>query len=177
MGKKFPKFNASRITQMIAAVSIIFGIGLIATPMFVYASGSTNTVSATLGVPTYCVPEISNTAITFPQTQQGGFAGTDDGVLVNNIGTTSSNVWVQGTSWADLANTFNVGNTLWNPTNVPGSATGNALTGSAADTHIITTANTIGQGFTGNNIFFGLNVPSSAIGGTYTQTITISESC
>lgn len=183
MNKKPGNIGIRRLIEMALASLIISGLGLIAVPMYVYATGTTNTVTATVTVPTVCVPVISNTAITFNvlgggPNVPGANAPTSNAILVNNVGTANSNIWVQGTSWTYLSNTFNVGNTAWNPTNIPDHIAGNQLTASATDTKVFIPDNVLGTGSNiGNNIFFGANIPSNVLPGAYTQTITISSSC
>lgn len=168
-----------RIIEVAAAIAIVLFLGLITAPTAVYSLFiATNTVSASVTIPNSCIPQVSNSAIAFASAAPGGSDPDENAVLVNNLGTSTSNVWVQGTSWAYLSNTFNVDNTLWNPSFSSASPpAGNTLSGSATDTHIVTPANLINQGVGGNNIFFGVNVPSNTITGTYSQTITISDSC
>ncbi|MDE1762045.1 MAG: hypothetical protein KGH78_02525 [Candidatus Micrarchaeota archaeon] len=138
-----------------------------------------NTVSIAFALLASCAPVVSNTAITFPTTNPGSNSPSANVILVNDIGTANSNVWVQGTSWTYLSNTFNVGNTIWNPTISAAAAIGNALTGSAVDTGIVTVGTPDLTTGGGNDLFFGVNVPTNALPSVtgYSQTITISSSC
>ena len=156
--------------QVIAAIAILLAVDILGfSPALSFATGSSNTIAASLSVPNTCVPEVSNTAISFPSTQPGGFANTANVVTVTNFGNAASNVLVSGTSWVAGANSFGVTNTLWSATS--GANIGTQLTGSAVDTKIVAAAGA------SNSIYFGANVPVSQAAGTYSQTITISTSC
>ena len=158
------------IKQVIAAIAIMLAVDIMGlSPALNFATGSSNTVAASLVVPNTCIPEVSNTAITFPSTQPGGFANTANDVTITNFGNAASNVLASGTSWVAGSNNFGVTNTLWSATS--GANIGTQLTGSAVDTKIVTNSGA------SNNIYFGVNVPVSQAAGTYSQTITISTSC
>ena len=171
--------HIKQIAELAVAVAVVLLLGLATAPTAVYSLFiATNTLTASVSIPNSCVPQVSNSAIAFPGAAPGSSDPSENAVLVNNLGTSNSNVWVQGTAWTYLSNTFNVDNSIWNPSFSSASPpAGNALSGTATDTRIVTPANLIKQGVGGNNIFFGVNVPANTITGTYSQTITISESC
>ena len=139
-------------------------------------SSSTNVITANVLVPATCMTSASATSITFGTMSPGTTYNTN--VLVtdsDNGGNVQATIWVEGTDWTYLSNTINVANTLWNSA-TQGSYTGNAMTSSYASTGITIAAPTLSSN-TSSNIYFGMNVVGGAPSGTYTQTITLENSC
>ncbi len=122
-----------------------------------------------------CSLILSNTAITFGNPiNPNSNTATANLVVDTNTGGTTANIFVYGSSWVFSSNSFGVGNTLWNPTSLA-SYGGNALTGTFVDTAISLPANT--GTAQSNNIYFGLEIPSTTPAGIYTQNIVIENSC
>ncbi len=138
-------------------------------------SAATNSIGANVAVPNTCIPLASNTAIIWGGTTSigaGSYAPTSNAVTVTNFGNYASNIFVFGNDLTYLANVIAVSNVLWNPTS--GANIGNALTSAVTgtDTKIVTAAN---DGT--NTIYFGVNVPASALPGPYTGNINVMLSC
>jgi hypothetical protein len=151
---------------------IVFVMLAIVSTQTVFAATNTiNAITATVTVQAQCTPIISNTLIFFPQTLPGSFAATANGVNVITSGA-PSNIAVYGTNWVSGGNNFFVTNTLWNQ--VSGQNIGNQLLINGnipIDTRIPLKA------ASGNDIYFGVNVPVGQAAGTYTQQIILGLSC
>jgi hypothetical protein len=83
-------------------------------------------------------------------------------------------VYIDGSNWNYVTNSFLVTNTVWNL--APGTAyiSANQLQGSSTDTKV-----PLG-GSNSQNIYFGIGVPSGQIGsgsGSYSQTVNIISVC
>ena len=140
------------------------------------ATSSTNTITMNVLVPGVCFTSASVTSITFGTMSPGTTYNTNVLVTDNDVGgNAQSTLYVEGVDWSG-AGTIGVSNTVWNPTTVA-SYTGNALTSGFANTNIIVPAPSLTTGTTSNNIYFGMNVVGGAPAGTYTQTITLENSC
>jgi hypothetical protein len=94
----------------------------------------------------------------------------------DNGGNVAASLLIYGGNWISGSINFGVSNTLWNPTKL-GAYSGNALTNSPVDTGIIVPQPTQSAPSANNLIYFGLGVPGGTPGGSYTQTITIENSC
>ena len=136
---------------------------------FLDSSSSANSVTDLVTVGATCIPILSNTLITFPQTPPGSFASTSNVETITNAGTSASNILVNGGDWAYASNSFAVSNTLWSATS--GGNIGTQLIYSAVDTLIKVLA-----GGT-NTIYFGINIPTAQPAGTYAETINVLLSC
>jgi hypothetical protein len=137
------------------------------------AFAATNIVGANLVIPNTCIPIISNSAIGFGSVAGGAFASTSSAENVINFGNAASNIFVYGGNWIYYNNAIWVTNTLWSPIN----AYANNIIGTQLVNTITDTKIPIGLNGAGNVIWFGLNVPSSAFSGAYTQTVNILLSC
>jgi hypothetical protein len=96
----------------------------------------------------------------------------------DNGGNVEANVLVEGTSWNGSSVSFGVSNTLYSPS-TQSAYVGNALTSTLTlTTPLITVpAPTQSVPTSSNSIYFGLGVPPGTPAGSYTQTITIENSC
>lgn len=117
-----------------------------------------------------CQISLSPNSITFGSLTPGSTYPTDIGVTDTNNGAVAANVLVSGGNWIGGALSFGVSNTLWSQSSEP-TYTGTALTASLANTPIV-----IGAGGS-NSIYFGLGAPLATPAATYSQTITIENSC
>ena len=138
---------------------------------------ASNSITANVLVPATCFTALSPNAITFGVLVPGSSSNTN--VLVTDSdtgGNAQATLYVEGSDLTYLSNTISVANTLWNPTSVA-SYTGNALTGGFASTGIILIAPTLGNPTTSNSVYFGVRIPGGTPIGTYTQTVTIENSC
>jgi len=154
-----------------AVVSALFTTVLLELPAIVFADTSSNSISASVVVNTVCTTELSNTLITFPSLQPGGYANTANVVTITNSGNKAANTLVEGTDWTYSSYDFDVSNTLWSATS--GGNIGTQLTPAPTltDTAIVVNAGS------SNQIYFGVNVPVGQAPGTYSSTITIELSC
>lgn len=92
----------------------------------------------------------------------------------DNGGNAAANVLVGGTDWSFGSAT--VGQTKWDAT-TQNTYTGNSLTTAPTTTGITVAAPSVSTPSTSNSIYFGLAIPGGTASGTYTQTITIENSC
>ena len=165
-------------------ISLAFVLGLIIVvsfailnPPLVIASTTNvvNSETATVSIPSTCVPILSNTLITFPSTQAGLSQPTSNDENVMNYGNAQANILVDGGNWISGSFSFLPSNTLWNPsksavTPPVGTQLTNSVTG--ADTRI-----PIQENGGSNDVFFGLNIPAGQSAGTYAETINLLLSC
>jgi hypothetical protein len=121
-----------------------------------------------------CMPSLSTTAIMFPSKGAGSYAPTSNGVNVMNVGNIGAMIYVGGSNWVYLSNSFLVGNTLWSSTS--GDNIGTQLTGSAIGVNTLIPVKNLGVAG-GNDIYFGVNVPKGQPPGAYTQTVNVMLSC
>ncbi len=117
-----------------------------------------------------CTISLSPTSLLFGSVNPMSNTLTDNAILDTNSGNANADMFVYGTNWASGSNNFGVSNTLWDATSQATYA-GTALTLSAASTGITVSSTS------SNDIYFGVGVPGGASYGTYSQTITIENSC
>lgn len=138
-------------------------------------SPETDVLTIPASTPT-CTISLSNSLISFGAAAgvpSGSSSGISNTVLDTNNGNSNAWLWVEGGNWigpqtADNGN-FYVTNTLWSAT----------LNGAGTQLQLPTGANTeIFLPTSGSNsIYFGVNVPVGATGGTFAQTITLINTC
>lgn len=162
----------------LAALLVTMGFALVLTHNIQYVGATTvsNQAVANVVVPSFCSNDLpSNTLIQFGSVPSGTNVNTANLVTVSdNNGNLQSNVFIAGSTWTYLSNSFNTGNTLWNPSSL-GSYGGNALTlyPTYVDTHSVLH---VGSS-TSNNFFFGVAVPFGQAPGAYAQKITFQNVC
>lgn len=170
MVKNFKAKYIEYILAMVSLVSIIFfGSGI--------AFGSSSNVAASVSISAVCYTSVTPTTISF------GTLSTNTNVPTNvlvtdqdNGGNVASYLYISGNDWTAGSNSFGVSNTLWDPT-TQATYVGTALSATSSNTAILIPAPTVSVTTTSNSIYFGLGVPSGVAPGTYTQTITIQNSC
>ncbi|MEM0154971.1 MAG: hypothetical protein QW814_04020, partial [Methanothrix sp.] len=130
-------------------------------------AGNTTTIKFT---PPVCTISLSANVISFgslyPETIY------PDNIIITdtNNGDAVANVLLSGTNWTGVSANFGVSNTSWSQSPLSTLGT-NFLSKGSKSTGI-----SIGPS-SYNSIYFGLSVPGAIPAGTYTQTITISNSC
>ena len=150
----------------------VLAFGMLSIPGVTFGGTQSSSVTASVNVPLYCGISVSPTSISFGSVSPGSSVPTN--VLVtdtNAAGNTQANVLIDGTVWSSSPNSFGVSNTLWDTTS-QATYNGIALTSSLAST-----GETLAASAGSNTLYFGLAVPSSQAAGTYSQTITIENSC
>lgn len=171
---------------VIASSNIYFGINIPAnaaagiytqTITFNTLCGTTystqSTVTATVNVPYTCFITLSNTAISFGPINPGSNTPFLSNTVLdsNPLGSAQAQLLVSGGNWISTGiNSFNVGNTQWNPTNVA-YGSGTALTNSLFPTGIYIVIDG------SNSIYYGVAVPPAQVAGIYTQNIVMDNSC
>ncbi len=144
---------------------------------------TTANVEVTFTVQPTCYISLSSNAINFGQLAAGKNTGYTSNVIVDsdNGGNVAANILVNGTNWEEISpatgNSFGVSNTVWGPSNTVAYSAGTHLTTIANNTNILIPAPTQSTPTTSNDIYFGLGIPGGTPAGTYTQTITIENSC
>ncbi len=178
---------APSIASPTSTNNIYFGIKVpSATPNGIYtqtitfnnlcATSTTNALTANVLVPATCFTTASVSSITFGTMSPGSTYNTNVLVTDNDVGGNyQATLYVEGTDWSG-AGTIGVSNTVWNPTSAS-SYIGNGLTTGFVTTNLIIPAPSYTTSTTSNNIYFGMNVVGGAPSGTYTQTITLENSC
>ncbi|MEM0086889.1 MAG: hypothetical protein QXT36_01305 [Candidatus Micrarchaeaceae archaeon] len=136
-------------------------------------------VVASANVQSVCYISLSPNTINFGSIYANANVPTNNLITDSNPGgNVQATLLVDGGNWIQSVNSliqFGVGNTLWDAANQI-TYTGNALTATLSNTGIIIPASTYTT--TGSNsIYFGLGVPGGTPAGSYTQTITIENSC
>ena len=141
-----------------------------------FASSSSN-VAANVVVTSVCYTSPTPNSISFGTMSPNTNAPTNVLVTDQDIGgNIASYLFVSGSTWSSGSNTFGISNTTWDASS-QSSYTGTHLSATASNTAILIPAPTIGTPTTSNSIYFGLAVPTATPPGTYTQTITIENSC
>ena len=109
-----------------------------------------------------CTFSLSNTVVNFGTLTPGTQLGTNsvgwNSVLINNIGTVASNVYISGSNWNYGIYSFAVTNTVWNWNSYTPYASSNQLFGTQSDTKV-----QIGSSGS-KNIYFGIGVPLAQAG-------------
>ncbi|QRF74384.1 hypothetical protein Micr_00920 [Candidatus Micrarchaeum sp.] len=173
------KRNLKASLAILASLLIMSGTIALALGNVAFASSS-NTVTANVAVEGVCYISLSPNAISFGSLYPT--ATHADNVLVTDsdpYGNVAANVLVSGTDWASSTYNFGVSNTTWSATSSNTFLTTTQLTNSPVPTGISIPAPspTVSNGITSNSIYFGLSVPGAIPAGTYTQRITITNSC
>ncbi len=166
------------LLAIFASVLVVSGTLMLALGSVAFASSTTSNVTANVAVESVCYINLSPNAISF-----GSMFPTEtypDNVLVTDSdpnGNVAANVLVSGSNWVSGTNSFGVSNTTWSATSSSTFLTTNRLSATPAITGITIAAPTTSSNTPSNSIYFGLNVPGAIPAGTYTQTITIENSC
>ncbi|MGC8571822.1 MAG: hypothetical protein ACP5LH_00875 [Candidatus Micrarchaeia archaeon] len=127
-----------------------------------------------LVVPKTCTISLSNTLINFGSLTPSSSIGTINAITDSNSGGVNAIIYVYGGNWivaSTGANGFGVSNTTYASTYNVAYTTANKLSPTATDTSIVVPASG------SNTIYFGVGIPGGASSGSYTQTITIENSC
>jgi hypothetical protein len=130
-------------------------------------AGNSTTITFT---PPVCTIALSSNAISFGTLNPGTVNPDNVQIADTNSGDAVANVLVSGTDWASSAASFGVSNTSWSQT--PLTSFGTELVSNALKSTGIAI-----EPSSSNSIYFGLNMPGAIAAGTYTQTITIENSC
>ncbi len=152
----------------------------LSTPATYNSPSTSNSVLATANVLGICYISLAPSSINFGSVYASANVPTN--MLVTDSdpnGNVAASLLVAGTHWALTSNTqitFGVSNTLWYSSSLP-TYTGNALTNTLAITGITIAAPTQTSPTTNSPIYFGLGVPGGTPAGSYSQTITIENSC
>ena len=169
-------FSSLRKYIVYAAALISMFSLMIFGSVFAFASSSSN-VAANVVVTSVCYTSPTPSSITFGTTSPNTNIPTNVLVTDQDVGgNIASYMFVSGTTWASGSNTFGISNTTWDASS-QSTYTGTHLSSTASNTAILIPAPTISTSTTSNDIYFGLAVPSATPPGTYTQTITIENSC
>ena len=134
------------------------------------------TMNAKVAVQGTCYISLAPNAISFGSIVAS--ANVPSNMLVtdtDNGGNVQATMLVEGTPWTGPT-TFGVSNTLWDAAS-QAIYTGNALSNSLTTTGITIPAPNSIVTSTSNTIYFGLGIPGGTPAGSYTQTITIENSC
>ncbi len=134
-------------------------------------AGNTTTITFS---PAVCTISLSPATINFNSLLANSNIPTNDAVADTNGGSATANMLVYGGNWILSTNSllqFGVSNTTWAASSNVQFASANKLTNTPALTGILI------PGSTSNSIYFGLGVPGGTPAGSYSQTITIENSC
>ncbi|MEM3744669.1 MAG: hypothetical protein QW759_02400, partial [Candidatus Micrarchaeaceae archaeon] len=121
-----------------------------------------------------CTISLPTTVINFGSLNPLNNIPTTNAITDDDTGTVGANILVFGGNWILSANAlieFGVSNTTWSSASGVSFATANKLTATPAVTGL-----TVPAGGS-NTIYFGLGIPDGAPSGSYSQTITIENSC
>lgn len=161
------------IIAILAALAVIISLpfGSFNALQVAYATSYNGVVTGSLTVGATCAISLSSSTLDFGTLAPQGNTITNAIITDTNSGTATANLLVSGTDWTSGSNTIGVSNTLWDGT-VQTSYTGTALTSTATDTGLTVAPNSGTQA-----IYFGVGIPSNALAGSYTETITLENSC
>ena len=118
-----------------------------------------------------CTISLNSGTINFNVVNPFSTIATVNSIIDTNNGNTNAHIFVSGTNWLDGTNNFGVSNTTWSNLNNTPYSSANKLSTTAENTLLIVNPQS------SNVIYFGLNVPKGINPGTYTQTVTIENSC
>ncbi len=162
---------------MFVSILVLGGAVMLEIEGIAFATSSA-TVTANVVVESVCYISLSPNAISFgslyPTATQA------DNVPVTDYdpnGNAAANVLVYGGNWISGSNSFGVSNTTWSATLSNVFLTTNPLTTTPTVTGITIATPTLTANDPSNTIYFGLSVPGAIPAGTYTQIITIENSC
>ena len=119
-----------------------------------------------------CTITLPTSAINFGNINPETSINTINSIIDDNVGTAQAYMLVYGGNWIGPgSNTFGVSNTSWSGTNNVAYNSANLLSATAANTLLAVPA--AGS----NTIYFGIKVAGGAPSGTYSQTITLENTC
>ena len=175
MNFKEPKIRV--FLAVFASILAVSGTLALAIGNVAFAT-TTNTVTANVAVEAVCYISLSPNAISFGSLYPT--AAHADNVIVTDsdpYGNVAANVLLSGGNWISGSNSFGVSNTTWSAVSSNTFLTTTQLTATPVVTGITIATPTPSANSPSNSIYFGLSVPGAIPAGTYTQTITISNSC
>ncbi|MGC8648594.1 MAG: hypothetical protein ACP5SJ_03860, partial [Candidatus Micrarchaeia archaeon] len=117
-----------------------------------------------------CTISLSPSAISFGMLNAGTSIATTNAITDSNTGNANAYIFVYGGNWIGPVQ-FGVSNTTWSKLSGTIYANANKLLSTAVNTTIEVPASG------SNSIYFGVGVPGGAPYGSYSQTITIENSC
>lgn len=153
------------------ANQVISGTTYIPSPSSGYLVAG-NTTSITF--PLSCYITLTPNTINFGNVNPNTNIATINSVVDSNSGNANANMLVYGGNWlvsSTLANGFGVSNTSYASTSGVPYSSANKLSKTATSTLLTVPASG------SNTIYFGLNIPPGVAANSYTQTITIENSC
>ncbi len=166
---------ATTLGSMLVVLTIAFMVLSYTNVRITSANSTSSNVAASANVQSYCELGGAPQTIAFgTYPGSGGSYDTNSLITANTIGNAAGNILVSGTTWAYLSNSFAVGSTDWSASS-QSSFTGTPLTGTPTDTNIAMVP--LPAVIATNDIYFGVNVPAGENPDTYTQTITLKNSC
>ena len=157
-------------TWKIIAVFAVLAIAIGAAKAYT----DSDTITATVSVPSVCTVSLDTNSIDFSSVSPGADTGnTNQQVTVTNGGNTqATNTTIKGGNWSDGGtNSFLVGNTEWSTSAFTYGA-GTNLTSS----DVAITGGDLNAG-SSITLYFGVGVPSGQAAASYTQTITVTMNC
>ena len=150
------------------ANQIVSGTTYVPSPSTGYLSAG-NATAITFASVKACTISLAPNSIEFRSMYAGSNTATTYSVTDNNIGNANAYMLVYGGNWIG-PQSFGVSNTTWAPT--AGVAfPANRLSPVAYNTSILVTSGS------SNDIYLGVGIPGGAPSGTYSQDITIENSC
>ncbi len=152
------------------ANQVVSGTTYVPSPSSGYlVAGNTTTITFS-PVTNTCTISLSPSTINFGKLNAGSNIATTNAITDSNLGNTNAYMLVYGGNWIGSAQ-FGVSNTTWASSSGVQFATANKLSATPSNTLLVVPASG------SNTIYFGLEVPNGAPAGSYSQTITIENSC
>lgn len=160
---------------VVSVISFAFFTFISALGHVFYAGTTTNTIVASVNVPSTCYLTINTASISFGSAGGAyvapGTTSSFNSILYSDTaGNINAYLWVSGTNWIYSANSsfgFGVGNTLWSATSSGGTAT------------TIATANTaiLIPFASSNTAYYAVSIPGGQAANIYTANIIGQVSC
>lgn len=174
---KRAKVSSRYLYNMIAAgasaavvMAVLFGFAMFGVVPFTSAGTYNGNVAATVNVPAICSITLTPNTIDFGSIAPQGNVPTSNQITDDNTGDIIANTLIDGTAWSGAPGSFGVSNTLWD------SSTQATYNGIALSNTLTLTSVDVGA-YSSNSFYFGLGIPGTVLAGTYSQTITIENSC
>lgn len=165
------------IVGITVAFAALFVLEMIAITPISFASPVTNTVVASVNVPSACAISLNPNSINFGIVVPSQSTPVSTSVTDTNGGNTNTIIFVSAGNWISTTNamiqfgTPAAEDTAYGATSIPLYSSGNVLSSTASPTTINIAANSA------NSVYFGVSVPSGQTANVYSQNILMENSC
>jgi hypothetical protein len=166
-----------RLISTFAAAYLALFAATIGLTQFTFAGTASNTVVASVSIPSSCFISGANSINLGNSLQPDTNYPASTSFTVNDPGgNAASNILIAASgNWMLGSNSIYFGNVIWS--NTLNSATGTGLTNTLANTLIQIPAPSSGTPTTNSNVYLGIQIPAGQAPGVYTSNILFQNSC